>query len=218
MEYIILQTRDKALDKKSIPDIIVSRLPIYLNTLQHLLINHIIITSSNELGKVIGISAAQIRKDLSQFGEFGKQGSGYSVTRLIEVLQDILNLNCMWDLVIVGAGSLGTAIAKYPGFHDQSFRVAMIFDSNPNMVGTKVGEYVVKSTDHMEEELKNSGIKIAMLTLPASEAQKAADRLVSAGVKAILNYAPISLILPENVQVQYINPAQNLQHMTYYLE
>ena len=206
------------MDKNSIPDIIVSRLPIYLNTLQHLLLNNILITSSKELGNMMGISAAQIRKDLSQFGEFGKQGSGYSVTRLIEVLQNILNINCLWDLVIVGAGSLGTAIAKYPGFQHQSFRVAMIFDSNPNIVGTKVGEYIVKSTEFMEEELRNSGIKIAMLTLPASEAQKAAERLVNAGVKAILNYAPISLILPEDIRVQYINPVQNLQHMTYYLK
>ena len=206
------------MDRKTIPDIIVGRLPIYLNTLQHLLNENILIASSNELGNRLGISAAQIRKDLSQFGEFGKQGRGYLVISLIDVLQNILNLDRTWDIVVVGAGSLGTAIANYPGFQHQCFRVAMIFDSNPAIIGTKLGVFTVKSTESMEEEVRKSGIKIAMLTLPVSQAQKTANILVNAGIKAILNYAPISLKLPENIQVQYINPVQNLQHMTYYLK
>lgn len=188
-----------------------------MNTLQHLLNDNTLITSSQELGNRMGISAAQIRKDLSQFGEFGKQGSGYSVIRLIEVLQKILNLDHIWDLVIVGAGSLGTAIANYPGFQHQSFRIVMIFDSNPKVIGTKIGDHIVKSTENMEEEIRKSGIKIAMLTLPALEAQKTSEKLVDAGIRAILNYAPITLKLPENILVQYINPVQSLQHMTYYL-
>ncbi len=206
------------MEQTIIPDIIVGRLPGYLNMLQHLLSENVQVTSSKELGDLMGISAAQIRKDLSQFGEFGKQGRGYSVISLISELQNILNLNQVWELVIVGAGSLGRAIANYPGFQHNCFKVSMIFDNDPKIIGSSIGEFVVKSTETMDLEIRNSGIKIAMLTLPALVAQKTAENLVKAGILAILNYAPISLKLPEGIHVQYLNPVQNLQHMTYYLK
>ena len=206
------------MEHTNIPDIIVGRLPVYLNMLQRLLAENVLVTSSKELGDLMGISAAQIRKDLSQFGEFGKQGRGYSIVYLIEELQNILNLNEIWELVIVGSGSLGRAIANYPGFKHNCFKVTMIFDNNPQIVGSRIGEFVVKSTETMDFEIRNSGVKIAMLTLPASVAQITAENLVNAGILAILNYAPISLKLPDGILVQYLNPVQNLQHMTYYLK
>lgn len=206
------------MENKKIPDIVVARLPIYLTMLKHLQMEKVMITSSKKLESMMGISAAQIRKDLSYFGEFGKQGSGYSVMHLIEVLQDILNLKRTWDLAIIGAGSLGTAIAKYPGFKNHHFRVAMIFDSNPEVIGSIIGDLTVKDSRDINTEIPKACIHIAMLTLPASEAQKMADLCIKSGIKAILNYAPITLIIPQGVQVQYLDPIQQLQHMTYYLK
>ncbi len=201
-----------------IPEIIIGRLPIYLQALEHMLSQGIQTTSSQELGEAIGISAAQIRKDLSQFGEFGKQGKGYSIPYLVEQLQSILHVNRVWDMVVVGAGHLGTAIANYPDFNRHGFRVAMIFDNDPQRIGTQVGELVVCDAAELEEAVRKANIKIAMLTVPAKAAQSVTEQLVRAGIRAILSYAPLILSVPKNVHVQYIDPIIFLQRMTYYLE
>ena len=201
-----------------IPDIIIGRLPVYLRALQRLSDKGIQTTSSQELGEIIGISAAQIRKDISQFGEFGKQGTGYAIPFLIERLRDILKVNRVWDVVIVGMGDVGHALARYNGFTDRGFRVKMVFDSDPAKVGQKVGEFEIKNISDMTETVKQNKIKIAMLAVPASVAQTVADQLVKAGVKAILNYAPLHLNVPTGVRVQHIDPAIHLQRMTYYVD
>ena len=201
-----------------IPDIIIGRLPVYLRALQRLSDKGIQTTSSQELGEIIGISAAQIRKDISQFGEFGKQGTGYAIPFLIERLRDILKVNRVWDVVIVGMGDVGHALARYNGFTDRGFRVKMVFDSDPAKVGQKVGEFEIKNISDMTETVKQNKIKIAMLAVPASVAQEVADQLVKAGVKAILNYAPLHLNVPTGVRVQHIDPAIHLQRMTYYVD
>jgi redox-sensing transcriptional repressor len=201
-----------------IPDIIIGRLPVYLRALQRLSDKRIQTTSSQELGEIIGISAAQIRKDISQFGEFGKQGTGYAIPFLIERLRDILKVNRVWDVVIVGMGDVGHALARYNGFTDRGFRVKMVFDSDPAKVGQKVGEFEIKNISDMTETVKQNKIKIAMLAVPASVAQEVADQLVKAGVKAILNYAPLHLNVPTGVRVQHIDPATHLQRMTYYID
>jgi redox-sensing transcriptional repressor len=201
-----------------IPDIIIGRLPVYLRALQQLSEKGIQTTSSQELGEIIGISAAQIRKDISQFGEFGKQGTGYSIAFLIERLRDILKVDRGWEVVIVGMGDIGHALARYNGFANRGFHISMVFDNDPNKIGQKVGDYEILDTALLAEKLKQSKIKIAMLTVPATAAQSTADQLVKAGVKAILNYAPISLNVPPNVHVQYIDPVTHLQRMTYYLD
>jgi redox-sensing transcriptional repressor len=203
---------------KLIPDIVVGRLPIYLLALQHMLQEGRQFTSSQELGERLGISAAQIRKDLSQFGEFGKQGTGYNITFLSDQLRRIMNLDRTWDIAVVGAGDIGHAIAGYQGFAHRGFKVSLIFDNDPAKVGQKLGEYEVHSTEKMVDMIQKMGVKVAMLAVPASAAQQAADRLIEAGVKAILNYAPITLNLPEGVRVQYIDPLIHLQKMTYYLD
>ena len=201
-----------------IPDIIIGRLPVYLRALQQLSEKGILTTSSQELGEIIGISAAQIRKDISQFGEFGKQGTGYSVPFLIERLRDILKVHRVWEVVIVGMGDMGHALARYNGFSNRGFHVSMVFDNDPDKVGQKVGDYEIMDTAVLAEKIKQNKIKVAMLTVPASSAQDMADVLVKAGVKAILNYAPISLNVPSGVRVQYIDPVTHLQRMTYYLD
>jgi len=200
-----------------IPDIIIGRLPVYLRALQRLAVTGVLTTSSQELGEMIGISAAQIRKDISQFGEFGKQGTGYSIPFLVERLRNILKVDRVWDVAIIGVGDIGHALARYNGFSNRGFQVSMVFDNDANKVGQKVGEFEIFSTAILLEKIKQHKIKVAILTVPASAAQEIADQLVKAGVKAILNYAPVSINVPDSVHVQYIDPVTHLQRMTYYL-
>jgi len=201
-----------------IPDIVVGRLPIYLRALQHMAQENRQVTSSQELGERLGISAAQIRKDLSQFGEFGKQGTGYQIEYLLKQIREILKVDRVWEIVVVGAGDIGSAVARYGGFANRGFTVRMIFDNNPAIIGKRVGNFIVQDTAGMIPVIQNSGVKIAMIAVPANEAQEVANQLVQAGVQAILNYAPLSLNLPAHVHVQYIDPVIHLQRMTYYLE
>jgi redox-sensing transcriptional repressor len=205
-------------DTKPIPDIIVGRLPLYLRALQHLAQQKRRVTSSQELAEQLGLSAAQIRKDLSQFGEFGKQGTGYPIDQLVQRLQAILHIDQVWEIAVVGAGDVGHAVARYRGFSDRGFRVALIFDSDPAKIGTLVGDFVVQDAAHMVATIRQAGIRVAMIAVPENHAQEVADRLVEAGVKAILNYAPLTLCIPPEVQVQYIDPGIHLQRMAYYLE
>ena len=200
-----------------IPDIIISRLPVYLRALQRLAGQGAQTTSSQELGERVGISAAQIRKDLSQFGEFGKQGTGYHIPFLIGKLQGILHVDQVWDVAIVGMGDMGHALARYSGFKDRGFHIVMAFDNNSDLIGTKVGSFVVHDAKDLVRDIRGAGIKIAMITVPAAAAQGVTEKLVEAGVKAILNYAPISVSVPDGVHVQYIDPAIGLQRMAYYL-
>jgi redox-sensing transcriptional repressor len=203
--------------EKEIPGIIVGRLPIYLQALEHLQSQGVQTTSSQELGEMIGISAAQIRKDLSQFGGFGKQGKGYSISYLVEQLREILKVDRVWDIAVIGAGNLGRAIAHYQAFIHHGFRVAMIFDNDQKRVNTRIEDFVVQDTDNLVELIQQAKIKIAVLTVPPSAAQAVASDLVKAGIKAIVNYAPITLNVPDDVHVQYVDPVISLQKMTYYL-
>ena len=203
---------------QDIPDIIISRLPVYLRALRRMQAQNQQTTSSQELGEQVGISAAQIRKDLSQFGEFGKQGTGYNIVFLVSKLREILQVERVWDVVLVGMGDMGHALARYQGFSDRGFRVAMVFDNDPAKVGEQVGNFVIRDTNEMRKAIQESGIKVAMVCVPAAVAQTVTTQLVEAGVKAILNYAPISLNVPDGVRVQYLDPSIGLQRMTYYLE
>ncbi len=201
--------------KKETPDIIIGRLPIYLRALRHMETQGKQTTSSQELGEQVGISAAQIRKDLSQFGEFGKQGTGYNISFLIGKLREILKVDRVWDVAVVGMGDMGHAIARYQGFADRGFRVAMVFDNHPTKVGERIGDFTVQDTRDLIAAVRKYGIRVAMLCVPASAAQEVANQLVEAGVKAILNYAPINLTVPKGVWVQYLDPSIGLQRMTY---
>lgn len=201
-----------------IPDIVIGRLPIYLRALQRMEQNGQQVTSSHELGKLLGISPPQIRKDLSQFGEFGKQGTGYLVEYLSEQLRKILNLDQVWDMAIIGAGDVGHALARYQGFLNRGFQVKMIFDNNPEIIGTQIGELTVLDVESLPKAIRESGIKVALLAVPAALAQDVTDKLVDAEIKAILNYAPIQLNAPPDVRIQYIDPATHLQRMSYYLK
>jgi redox-sensing transcriptional repressor len=204
--------------KNEIPDIIISRLPIYLRALRHMQTQQKQTTSSQELGARVGLSAAQIRKDLSQFGEFGKQGTGYNIVFLMDKLREILRVNRVWDVAVIGMGDMGHALARYQGFNDRGFRVAMVFDNDPGKANTQAGNFIIQDMKGIVPAIRESGIMVAMLCVPAESAQEVTDLLVEAGIKAILNYAPISLKVPEDVRVQYLDPSIGLQRMTYYLE
>lgn len=201
----------------NIPDIVIGRLPVYLRALTRLAQEGQEVTSSHELGQRLGISSAQIRKDLSHFGGFGKQGTGYQIAYLVEQLRQVLKVNQEWEVALVGAGDLGSALAHYKGFGDRGFRIACVFDNSPHKVGQSIGEFTILSTDDLEKIISERGIKIAMIAIPAEKAQEVANRLIKAGVRAILNYAPINLNVPDGVRVQYIDPVVHMQRMTYYL-
>lgn len=206
------------MEGKLIPDIVVGRLPMYLRALQQMSNEGRQVTSSQELGERLGISAAQIRKDLSQFGEFGKQGTGYLIDYLLKQLRQILKVDRVWEMVVVGAGDIGSAVASYQGFVNRGFQVSMLFDNNPEKIGAKIGQFVVQDSATLVDTIREAGIRVAMIAVPAEQAQVVADLLVKAGVKAILNYAPLNLSVPPEVKVQYIDPTAHLQRMTYYLD
>jgi redox-sensing transcriptional repressor len=202
---------------RTAPDIVVARLPIYLRALVTMQANGQQYTSSQEMATALGISSAQIRKDLSHFGEFGKQGTGYSVQELQTRLRGILNLEREWGLVIIGAGHIGSAVASYSGFADRGFNVVGIFDKDPLKIGISLGRFTIMDVRDLPHFVKQTEVRMAMIAVPAHEAQAVADACVAANIKALLNYAPINLTVPAGVHVENIDPVLHLQHMAYYL-
>lgn len=200
-----------------IPDIVIRRLPIYARSLSYLAQEGINTISSSELGDKIGVTAAQIRRDLSYFGEFGKQGKGYNVQFLLNQIRDILHLEKQWGVALVGLGHLGQAIAHYGGFKDKGFEINVLFDSDPKKVGTDLDGKQIYHVSEIPLVVDQMGIEVAIVAVPANSAQEVVDLLVKAGIKAILNYAPINVQVPPEVKTRHIDPVGALQSMTYYL-
>jgi redox-sensing transcriptional repressor len=203
---------------EAIPDIVIRRLPIYVRTLRSLKDRGVASVSSDELAAHIGVTAAQIRRDLSYFGKFGKQGKGYDVGFLADTIGHILKLDRQWDVALAGFGNLGRAIAHYRGFVPSSFRIAAIFDRNEDQIGQEVDGLTIQRPDRLAEEIARLGIKIGIVAVPAAAAQDIADRMVAGGVQAILNYAPVVLKVPPAVTIREIDPVGAMQSMTYYLD
>jgi len=204
-------------EAKTVPHIVIGRLPIYLRALTHMAAEGCKITASKELAERLGMSSAQIRKDLSHFGEFGKQGMGYDVAYLRDQLRRILQVDHQWEMVLVGAGDLGHAIAHHGGFEEWGFHLVTVFDSNPQKIGRRLGRFEIRDAATLAEQVQEMGIKIGITAVPAMAAQAVVDELVRGGVRAILNYAPITVTVPSTVHVQYIDPVIYLQRMTFYL-
>jgi redox-sensing transcriptional repressor len=202
---------------EEIPDIVISRLPIYLRTLRLLDAQGVEVTSSQELGQLLGISSAQIRKDLSHFGEFGKQGTGYNVGYLCKQLEKILKVDCVWPVILIGAGYLGHALASYSGFEDRGFRIVGVLDSDPAKIGALIGGIEVQPMHNLPALAAHYRCQIAVIAVPASSAQRVADEVIAAGIQSILCYAPLTLTAPPHVRVEYIDPVIYFQHMTFYL-
>lgn len=204
-------------ENQQIPDIVIRRLPIYVRTLRKLHARGTISVSSEELAEHIGVTAAQIRRDLSYFGKFGKQGKGYDTDFLARAIGSILRLDRQWPVALVGLGNLGRAIAGYRGFTPSSFTIVALFDRNPQNVGMVVNDLEIQSEDHLTEVIARERIKIGIIASPSVFAQEVATRMIEGGIEAILNYAPVILKVPEHVTVREIDPVSALQSMTYYL-
>lgn len=201
-----------------IPEVVIDRLPVYYRLLARLAYEGRAVVSSQELGEELGVTPAQIRKDLSYFGRFGKQGRGYSVQRLTEELRVILGLDARWSVVVIGIGRLGRAIASYPGFEGQGFDIVALYDANPDIIGTDVVGIPVRDYELLAADLRHRPVDIAVVAVPSEAAQDVVDTIVASGVRAILNYAPTRVVVPEGVELKHINPILFLQSMTYHLK
>lgn len=200
-----------------IPEVVIDRLPVYYRLLHRIHAAGETVISSQELGEALGVTPAQIRKDLSYFGRFGKQGRGYSVERLAEELRVILGLDRGWKLAVVGMGRLGQAIASYQGFRAQGFEIAAVYDSDPALIGQTHQGLVVRDVRTLEADLPGLAVDIGVVAVPGEQAQNVIDALVRGGVGSILNYAPTAAQVPPSVEVRQVDPMLQLQSMTYHL-
>jgi redox-sensing transcriptional repressor len=204
--------------EEAIPDIVIRRLPIYVRTLRDLQERGTTSVSSDELANHIGVTAAQIRRDLSYFGRFGKQGKGYDAEHLAAEIARILKLDRQWDVALAGFGNLGRAIVHFQGFMPASFHIAAIFDRNAASIGQTIDAITVQSDTHLTEVISQLGIKMGIVAVPTYAAQEVVDQMVAGGIEAILNYAPVVLKVPGGVTVREVDPLGAMQSMTYYLE
>ena len=202
---------------RRIADSTVRRLSLYLRFLEESTNRGLVTISSDELARRGGTTSAQVRKDLSFFGSFGKRGLGYSVPELTESLREILGLRRDWQVIIVGAGKIGTALAQYRGFRQRGFRVTAVYDRDPKKIGTRWDALTVRDMADIERDIQKEHPDIAVLTTPAEEAQVVVDRLVSAGVRALLNFAPIQLQVPPDVTLKNVNMAMELEGLSFAL-
>lgn len=201
-----------------IPAATVGRLVTYLRVLTDMERAGVRSTSSDELGAAAHVSAFQVRKDLAYFGRFGTRGAGYTVATLRRELRRILGLTRPWHVAIMGMGRLGQALAEYPNFDRQEFRLTAAFDVDPGLVGRSFGRVVVEPVDALARVVAEREVDLAFLTVPATAAQAAVDALVAAGVRGILNFAPIVVDAPDRVRVEPVDLSAGLQRLTYYVQ
>lgn len=200
-----------------VPDVVVLRLPLYVRALNQLRDAGNTVVSSQQLGSLLQMTPAQIRKDLSYFGRFGKQGRGYNVRFLREELRSILGLDRNWSSCLVGVGRLGQAVINYPGFVPEGFNIVAAFDSDPEQVGKEIGGIHVQPMSDLGDVVGSGMVDIGIVAVPAVQAQTVIDQLVAAGVKGILNYAPVAPQVPMHIVIRNIDPVLSLQSMTFYL-
>lgn len=201
-----------------ISEAVVRRLPIYLRHLNELYRRNITTVSSKELGVRLDLNPAQIRKDLAYFGEFGKKGIGYDVRYLIEKIRHILKLDRTIYVALAGAGNLGHALCNYNTYLKDNMKITAIFDVVPEKIGKKINQLTVQPMDELKETIEKMNIRVGIITVPAPEAQKVADEFVKGGIKAILNFAPIHLKVPDDVRVHYADFTTELHSLAYYLD
>jgi len=203
---------------QSIPEATVSRLPLYLRSLQELMDEELSTVSSERLAEMAGVNAAKVRKDLSYFGSYGTRGVGYDVEYLLLHIRRELGLTHDWPCVIAGMGNLGQALANYGGFSDRGFVIAALVDANPDKVGTTVEGVPISHVDDLDELVSQLDIHIGVIATPAHAAQDVADRMVAAGVTSILNFAPTVIAVPEGILVRKVDLAVELQILSFYQE
>ena len=201
---------------RSIPEATVGRLPRYLQALAGMAADGTAVASSEELALAAGVTSAKVRKDLSHLGSYGTRGVGYDIAYLIHQIRRELGLTQDWGIAIAGIGNLGHALANYKGFGDRGFRVAALVDVDPAKVGERVGELEVVHIDSLPDLVKELALAIGVIATPATAVQDVADRMVAAGIRSILNFAPAPLVAPPGVSVRSVDLAVELQILAYY--
>jgi redox-sensing transcriptional repressor len=198
-----------------IPDPAVKRLSLYLRQLEAFKRKDRRTISSKQLGESLGLTDAQVRKDLAYFGQFGHPGIGYRVDDLIAQVRRILGTDKTWSVLLIGAGNLGRALMAYKGFQNKGFELVAVFDNDSAKVGKKMGAFTIQGLSDLQETIRAHNIRLAIMTVPAEVAQDVADQLVDAGIKGLLNFAPMSLQLPEHVAVNSVDLAVSLEQLSF---
>ncbi len=204
-------------NKRIIAKVVITRLSIYNRALSEIKKEGVEIISSDELGDRVGYSAAQIRKDLSCFGEFGEIGKGYFVRDLRDAISRILGVDRKWNVALAGAGHLGSALLAYPGFRQRGFNIVAVFDNDFSKIGKKWEGIVIQDTSKLPKTVKEQNIRIGIITVPAQVSQEIADMLTSCGVRAILNFAPVSITVGEGVELRNVDLSTELECLSYFL-
>lgn len=202
---------------KNISMAVIKRLPKYYRYLEELMKNDVDRISSKELGEKIGFTASQIRQDLNCFGDFGQQGYGYNVKELYSQISSILGLDRGYEAALVGAGNIGQAVSNYSRFENLGFKITAIFDANPKLIGMRIRNVEIMDIDEMTSVLDKHKIDIGIICVPRKNAQSAADELIKGGVRAIWNFAPVDLIVPDYVKVENVHLSESLLTLIYLL-
>ncbi len=200
---------------ESIPNPAVRRLSLYLRQLESFQRKERRTISSKQLGESLGLTDAQVRKDLAYFGQFGHPGIGYRVEELIAQVKRILGTDRTWNIMLVGAGNLGRALSSYRGFMAKGFRLVAVFDNDPGKVGRRLGPFTIQPLSDIPATVQKQQIRLAILAVPADAAQDVADQMVAAGVRGILNFAPVSLTVPEDVAMTAVDVAVQLEQLSF---
>jgi len=200
-----------------VPEATVTRLSVYSRFLERLDRNGVTTVSSGEIAEGVGVSPAQVRKDLAYFGEFGTRGVGYNVKDLMRYTKKILGLDQSWGLVLVGAGNLGFALCTYKGFNSRGFSIVGVFDNDLTKIGKKIAELEVLPTEKMPEVIKKYNARIGIIAVPPRAAQEVANLMVKNGLEAILNFAPVALNLPEGIELRNVDLSVKLEILTFNL-
>lgn len=200
---------------EAVPNPAVRRLSLYLRQLESFSRKGRRTISSKQLGESLGLTDAQVRKDLAYFGQFGHPGIGYKVEDLVLQVRRILGTDRVWDVLLVGAGNVGRALSAYRGFNSKGFRVMAVFDNDPQKIGRKLGAFTIQPLGEMPDLVQKQSIRLAILAVPADSAQDVADQLIAAGVRGLLNFAPVSLSVPRNVSLNTVDVAVQLEQLAF---
>ena len=212
------ETRDScsgSSGETSVPKAVIARLSLYSRELQHLIEQGHDTINSTQLGKRLGVTDAQVRKDLAYFGQFGYPGIGYRCSELVSQLQRILGTTQSWGVALVGVGNLGHALLRYRGFGKHGFDIVAAFDVDPQIVGQRIESIDICHLDRLADVIAQQGVRIAILAVPAAEAQEVAEKLAAAGIVGILNFAPVTITLPEHVSVTGVDLAIELEQLVF---
>lgn len=202
-------------DPKDVPKAVVNRLSLYLRELQHLLRSGKTTISSSQLGRLLGFSDAQVRKDLTCFGHFGQPGIGYRCEDLVAAIRRILGTDRVWTVALIGVGNLGRALLGYQGFSAKGFQIVAAFDVDPRKAGTAIDGIQVYEMSRLKEVVKRHDIQLAMITVPSASAQSAADQALAAGLVGIVNFAPVTLSVPEHISLVGVDLATELEQISF---